>query len=72
MYWSISASSRFNPVVLDRVGQAAEAVELVLETAGQDAIDLLVLSVVVNEVQHVHRAAGLAKPLDPAKPLLEA
>ena len=39
---------------------------------GEDLVNLFVLGVVVNEIEHVHNPAGLAETLDAPESLLES
>src|SRR5579871_2501153 len=61
-----------DPSVVDGVGEPSEDVVLVLHPARKRCVDLLVARVVINEVEHVNVAPGLAKPLDATEALLES
>lgn len=61
-----------DPVVLNGVRQAAEDVVPILHSARENLIDLFVLSVVIDEIEHVHGAARLPEPLDAPQATLVA
>src|SRR5262249_27557215 len=79
VYWVLSLSGNccfklldtLNPVVFNCVRQATKDVELVPQATRQHLVHLLVLSVVIDEVEHVHRTAGLAKAFDASETLLQ-
>src|SRR5262249_16804227 len=61
-----------NPVVFNRVRQTAEDIELVPQTTRQHLVHLLVLGIVIDEVEHVHRTSRLAEAFDASEALLQA
>ena len=52
-----------DPIVFNGVRQAAEDVVAILHSARENLVDLFILGLVIDEIEHIHRAARLPKRL---------
>ena len=72
----IHASANFffilDPIVLNGVRNAAEDVVGIFQPFGEHPVNLLVLGIAVNEVEHVDHFAGLAEPPDASEALFQS
>ena len=62
----------FDPVIPNRVRQSSEDVITVFHSTRQNAVDLLILCFVINEIEHIDNTTGLTKTYDSSKTLFES
>src|ERR1017187_1091003 len=60
-----------NPIVLDRVWQRAEEIIAIPHSLGQDGVNLLVIGVVIDKVQHIDPIPSLADSFDSSDALFK-